>query len=160
MVFYREQIKAEDTNEDNHRMIYVCHQIFSINFNEVFAGITKYGIYLCTVTVTLYSYIIIRFNTGSLVQFIIVSILVMSILSLKAVLSLTASFHINSKECIFLNQTSLATSNRGYKNRFWKSRRPVLLSAGSQFQLETKTFVLLIFGDIIPNNLVNLLLAF
>lgn len=160
MIFYSEQIKNEDKDESLHRMTYMSHQIFSIRYNEVFSGITEFAIYSCTATITLYAYIIIRFKAHSSMQFIIACVLIMGTLTMKECLTYAVGCHINSEDCMFLGKENTVVSNREYNKQFWKSRRPVSFRVGNQFRIETKTYILRVFGEIIPDNLVNLLLTF
>lgn len=161
MVLNSEEIPNDKNGEDLYRKIYVSHQLFDGKYNEVFSGIMEFAVYACTSVIILFSYITLRYKTESSLQFIVFSILFLSTLSLKMALDLGVTCHTASQKCIVLNQTnSASSSNRKYNKRFWKSCQPVSLRVGNQFELETKTYTLRVFGEYVPNNLVTLLLAF
>lgn len=96
-----------------------------------------------------------------MLQLLALMIVIMATFSLKSALTIAVSCHTSSKECRYVGYTSISsTSNREYDKRFWKSRQLISMRVGTTSKLETRTYVVRLFGELIPNNLVNLLLTF
>lgn len=139
---------------------YTYHQLFNTKVNKLTATIVGFGLYLNIALIILYSYLLIRFVEVVTGLPFALSILIMAVLTLNMLLASAISCHINSNHCCVLGRTGMPRSNRMYSRRLWKSRSPVSVRVGTQFKLETNTYILHVFGVYIPDSLVNILLCF
>jgi hypothetical protein len=74
-------------------------------------------------------------------------------------LSMAVRVHHNSKAVLEILKTNPSAQTK-YDQRFWRARRPISISAGNLFKIETPTFILSLFGEIILQNICNICLTF
>jgi len=153
-------MKKRDRKEETNLMVYTYHQLFATKANTICATATWFGIYLSIAVITFFTYLLIRYASVVSLQLIVVCVVVMGTLILKLALTAAISCHISSNACCVFGRTSTHSSNLKYIQRLWKSRQKISICIGNQYKLETKSYVLHVFGTYIPDNLVNLLLAF
>lgn len=160
MFFNSEEIKSGEKNVDLFRTIYTYHQLYNIKATAVYDRITEFAMYSCIILIIFFSYIFFRYTNAISIQLLCFCGFLMGFMGLKFALTLAAACHASSQQCIDLSITNSALSKNQYNKQFWKSRRPFSFRVGSRFKIETNTYVLKVFGEIVPNNLVNLLLTF
>jgi len=80
--------------------------------------------------------------------------------SLKVAMTLAISCHDNSTTCRELALEQILPQNQLLNTLFWKAQRPVTIRVGSQFILDSNEYIVTIFGTIILNNVIDLLMTF
>jgi len=139
---------------------YTQHQVMNKWANNIFSGIVEFVMYLSAFVLTLFLYGLFRLarNSYIIIQCIIVSLALIIFYFLKNSLLLAASCHIDSVECCTIGRWSIAGGK--IENRHWRACKPTSVSVGSHFALKSKNYVLQVFGKIIFENVVNLLVTF
>jgi len=144
-----------------HRSIYSCHQVFNIIANDVFSGIVEFALSTSCVLLIFGIYAFFKIATSSLKVLIplILACLIVVFFALVCSLTLAVSCCLKSNEYCKFRQNPLRGTTKD-DALFWKSRRHTTIRVGQHFSLETRDFVLRVFGDIILQNVVSLLVTF
>jgi len=141
--------------------IYTHHQALNKIGNDVFASIVEFALSVLSVVIIFWGYILFRFASDNytIILPFILGFLVAVCFSLLAALTLAVSCSSKSQHYCKLQQNPVH-GNTKYDTRFWRSRKPITIRVGEQFSLETKDFVLQVFGNIILQNVTTLLVTF
>jgi len=143
-----------------HELIYSAHQVCNKFCNDVFANVVEFALYVSTIFLTFIGYSMIRFYKDG---YTIIPIMLLmggiTTFSLVSALILAASCHANSEGCCHVYKT-FGKSLRKVDKIFWKSRKPTSVSVGKHFKLHSKSYVLEVFGNIVLQNLIDLLVMF
>lgn len=153
----RETISADEL--ETLQLIYAAHQILHTMANATYPFAVEFGIDLGVVVAIFCSYVAITSPPKLLFKYIPCVLGAMDVYLLRTALLSAIKCHIWSKECCQIGVLRIAP-NRKFNQRFWKSRQTISIIVGQEFKLETKYYVMVVFGDIIPTNVINLLIAF
>jgi len=143
---------------DRTHSIYASHQILSSFTNTVLADIAEFALYSATALFIVGTYSLIRIKMPVILLFGTAAFIIISI-SLKSALELAVTSFQQSEACRRVGK-SIWNRDRKYNVRFWKSRLPLSIPIGYHFKLETKQYILHLFGCIIFENIISLLLTF
>jgi len=150
------------TKSRRNQMIYVAHQIANGFGNYLFSDLVQFGIYEAATLLICFIFGAFKFADATFavltVLFIVASIIVA--FSLKAAMTLAISCHTNSKACRELGREELGTQNKLLNKLFWKSQRPLSIRVGSQFILDSNEYIATIFGTVVLQKVIDLLLTF
>lgn len=127
--------------------------------NTTFPFVVEFVIDIAIILAVFCSCVAITSPPILLFKYIACVLAAMDMYLLRATLLSGIQCHTWSKECCCIGATRLAPK-RMYNQRYWKSRQPISVRVGGEFKLETTNYVLIVFGDIIATNVINLLVAF
>ena len=148
--------------------VYMCHQVINKHANSIFSDVVELAMYLADLVLIAFLFCIFKFaKNGSktyagMLYAMLCACFIISFI-LKSTLKLAVSCHINSTNLCGAEIERIGKMNsnqRAYKLRFWKSRRAVTICVGQHFKLDTPSYVLTVFGDIVLQNVINLILTF
>jgi len=152
--------KSDEDTRSKHQLIYSAHQVCNKFGNDVFADVVEFALYVSTIFLTFMIYSIVRFHKDG---YTLVPILLLmtgiTTFSLVSALFLAASCHVNSRACCEAHK-KFGRSLRKVDKMFWKSRKPTSVSVGKHFKLQSKTYVLVVFGNVVLTNVIDLLVMF
>ena len=141
-----------------HELIYTSHQVMNKIANDVFSGSVMFALYLDMVVLIIATFIVIKLSYRNYLTLVIgtCAIIPIHVFAVKHALSFAASCYTNSEPCYTIGRAG----RRKESALFWKSRKPISIMVGDAFALETRTYVLVVFGDIILQNVISLLVTF
>jgi len=150
------------TKMRKHRMIYVTHQIANAFGNDLFSELVQFGLYAATTLLICFIFGAFKFTVGTFVVITAVSIVASIVLaiSLKAAMTLAISCHTHSRLCCEWGLEQLGPQNNLLNKLFWKSQRPLSIRIGGQFILDSHEYIITIFGTIVLQKVIDLLLTF
>jgi len=144
-----------------HRHIYTSHQVLNKLANDIFADIVEFTLWVSCVMLIIWIYMFFRFSSKSYAVIIplIACCIIVTWVSLHSALTLAVSCSTNSRE-YFTHRKCPGKRRVKYDTLFWKSRKSTTIRFGHYFSLETKNFVLQVFGEIILQNVLSLLVTY
>jgi len=107
-------------------------------------------------------FVYLVFNCKGLSVFLIgpiVAAIICYITSQSILLTIVTESHLFSKELIS-DSKQICRVRLPYFQKFWRGMKPLKISVGSAFNFETKEFLLVIWGDIVLQRIIDLLLTF
>jgi len=143
------------------RWIYSSHRIMNNLGNELFSSMVEFALNVASVVLIIGAYNIVRFSgSGYAISLAVMSVTFCMIsCSLKFAIVLAVSCDTNSSACCTKGVNSL--TNRNIENiKFWKAQTSIKIRVGEHFALQTKSYVLELFGLIILDNVISLLVTF
>jgi len=145
-----------------NQLIYVGHQLANAIEGAVFSDIVAFGMYGSAMLIICFTFGAFKFANASFAVLTSLFIMANIILgfSLKAAMTLAISCHTTSEACCGLGLEQIGSQNTVLTKMFWKSQRPVSIRVGNHFILDSNEYILTIFGTIILENVINLLLTF
>jgi len=147
-------------NADKNRMTYVVHEVMNSFANDVFASAVAFALYATAAFLVAYLYAVFKFTMLSfvLLESLLVTVCVFFALMYKAAMTLAVSCHTTSRDCCMRGLYQIKASKETRK--LWKSRRPTSICVGRHFVFDTNEYILNLFGNIILNSVIDLLLTF
>ena len=141
------------------RELYLCHQVYDRHYNQICRGVFGASFFCISVVIISASFALIKFQNDIMSFSLLIATWFCCVVLFKYNLRLSLNLHRNSKNII---SSALRNPNAQtkYNRRFWKSRNPIYVWVGQLFSLETPSFELYLFGTVIFNSVVNLLLIF
>jgi len=147
------------THQGGHlRSTYTAFGVMNNSVQNMFSGIVAFTIYTACSVIIVVTYTMFKFTSSDYapMQAIGACTIIITAFSLKAALVLAIYTNINSKDCCDVGRTA----RRKEEGLYWKAQKPISARVGDQFKLETMDYILVVFGDIILKNIVDLLVAF
>jgi len=147
-------------DKERIRDSYRGHQVMNIFANQLFSTYVAFSICIGACVVITCSFCLIRF-TSTLPTFFILWVFNVAVgLTGILVYNITNAIYIRLLSQMALNSFQIVDLNRSREQyRFWKSCRPLEIRIGPLGSIETHEFLLILFADIILNNIVALLLS-
>ncbi len=140
-------------------LFYSYHQVFCHHANATFTAVVGASIFTSSSVLILSSYCLIKLH-NDLLNVSILGIggsLVFTGLVFCLLMTVRIYHHSEAVLKAVLNSPFAQTK---YDQALWKSRRPLRISAGNLFQIETPNFLISLFDAIILQNICNLCLTF
>lgn len=139
---------------------YASHQVLNKIANDVFKWVVEFALYAGCVVLIISSYALLTVTKNASyasLSIIFCSCSISAFVSIKYSLELAISCHICSdsfrKHCKTVDKSK-------YGKCFWNGRQPLTIHVGDHFRLETMQYILVVFGNIVLENLISLLIAF
>jgi len=156
LYFSYENLIRNKRKESRSRLIYQVQQIFNKHFNSVLRQFTCYSLSLDTGLIIVSIYTLIQNNDPFLIP-LLLSIIPGIVLVTEFSISQMCKLQELSLRC---RATGLNRNQIKVDTLYWKSCRPIVIWAGGLFCYEHREFVLKLFGSIILESVINMLITF
>jgi len=145
-----------------NQLAYVSQQVINASGNDLFSDLVQFGIYAAATLLICFIFAAFKFSDASFAILIMLLLVATTIVAycLKAAMTLAISCHVNSIACRELALEQILPQNQLLNTLFWKAQRPITIRVGSQFMLDSNEYIVTIFGTIIFNKVIDLLMTF
>jgi len=148
------------TDKEQIKYSYRGHEVMNQFANKMFGVVVAVAYILAACVVITCLFCLIRFTSSLPILFLLWILAAFVVVSGILVLLITKAVQIR-----VLSKSSFTSFQRFDLNQnretrlFWKSCRPLRINVGSFGSIESHEFLLILFGDIVLNNTVTLLLS-
>jgi hypothetical protein len=147
--------------EENEKLglMYSYHQVLSRYGNATFRTIVGASIFTGSVVLILCFYGLIKFHHEFFNVLMLGGFEICVFIGSEFCLRMSIRIYYHSEAFLKGAQNNPSVQGK-YDHIVWRSRRPISISVGNLFEIETKNFLLRLFGEVILQNICSLSLTF